>query len=111
MKCMKCGRDLKDSSAFCADCQADMEKHPVKPNTPIYLPPRTAAPPPKKKPSRKKAVKPEEQVYSLRRNIRWLVLALIIVILGYILTTALLLQVVEKKTGEPITAYISGMEY
>ena len=107
MTCMKCGRELKNSSAFCTDCQAAMEKYPVNPNTAVYLPSRNITPPPKKKQVRKKAVKPEEQVASLRRNIRWLVLALLIVIVGYILTTALLLQVAEKRSGET-TSYSSG---
>ena len=96
MNCMKCGRELKDSAVFCPDCAAEMEKYPVKPGTPVNLPPRTFSPPAKKK-NRRRALKPEEQAARLRHSVRWLSLALVVVIIAFVLVTVMLLQVLEQR--------------
>jgi len=36
---MKCGKETKSDRFFCQECLDDMERYPVKPDTPVYLPP------------------------------------------------------------------------
>ena len=38
MNCMKCGRETGSDAVFCADCLDHMERHPVPPNTLVYVP-------------------------------------------------------------------------
>ena len=65
---MKCGKETKSDRFFCQECLEDMERYPVKPDTPVYLPPvirqerktQRFTPPPA----------PEEQVAQLRRTNR-----------------------------------------
>lgn len=76
MNCMKCGKDTVEGQAFCPECQKEMARHPVNPNTPVILPKRvqTASP---KKVSRKKAIPPEEQVLLLKKRVRTLSILLV----------------------------------
>ena len=68
MHCMKCGRDIAEDQAFCPECLANMERHPVRPGTVILLP--TPEKQPKKPLLRKKAPPTvEEQVASLKKTI------------------------------------------
>ena len=90
MKCMRCGNDTTGDSVFCDDCLADMERHPVKPGTPINLPRRDAQPAPKR--SKKRTLRPEEQIHALRRLVIWLMALSILLSLAlaacvYMLTT------------------------
>ena len=98
MNCLKCGRTLKDQLVFCPDCQADMEKYPVKPGTPIQLPAQPKLSPAKKKPARrKKALKPEERIPRLRSAIRWLIFALVVSLLAFILTAGMVLMLLDQR--------------
>lgn len=81
MKCMKCGTGIQTGQVFCAECQADMEKHPVKPGTPVLLPRREKQTASKR--GRRRVPKPEEQISSLRR------IALMLSILCIVLALAL----------------------
>lgn len=100
MNCLKCGRTLKDQLVFCPDCQADMEKYPVKPGTPIQLPAQPKVAPAKKKPARKKkALKPEERLPRMRSAIRWLILALVVSLLAFVLTAAMVLMLLDQRDG------------
>lgn len=38
MNCMKCGRETKEDAVFCEDCLDHMNRHPVPPNTLVYVP-------------------------------------------------------------------------
>lgn len=78
MKCMKCGTAITSGQVFCENCLQGMANHPVKPGTPIQLPPKATSVAPKPSHKRvKKVRKPEEQVIHLRKT----VFALILVIL------------------------------
>ena len=100
MNCLKCGRTLKDQLVFCPDCQADMEKYPVKPGTPIQLPTQPKLVPAKKKPSRrKKVLKPEERLPRMRSAIRWLIFALVVSLLAFVLTAAMVLMLLDQRDG------------
>ena len=82
---MRCGRKVEETQAFCAECLEKMEKQPVKPGTPVYIPVRSA--PAATKPARvTKEKTPEEQISALGGWIRILVAC----VLG--LTTALALS-------------------
>lgn len=81
MNCMRCGRDIPLGQAFCKECLADMEQHPVKPDTPVQLP---SPPPPvqhKTRTHNRKQKKPEEQLVSLRKRMRLQTLVFILVVL------------------------------
>ena len=36
--CMKCGRETKEDAVFCEECLDYMDRHPVPPNTLVYVP-------------------------------------------------------------------------
>ena len=77
MYCIKCGKDTVLDQIFCPDCQQEMERYPVKPNTPVVLPKRPQAPSVKKTP-RKKSIPPEEQIANLKRRVRFLTILLLL---------------------------------
>ena len=93
MNCMKCGRELKTSGVFCEDCLADMEKYPVKPNITIHLPYRPAPAPVRKR--KQKYVKPEDQIRHLKKVRNWLIGLLIVAILAFAASAAMLLHLLD----------------
>ena len=97
MNCMKCGQKVKGQQVFCEDCLAIMETYPVKPGTPIQLPP----PPPKNpapvKVNKRRPKKPEEIILQLRSKVRLLTLALIVAMLAFIATAVMLLWLLENQ--------------
>lgn len=104
MRCLKCGREIKDTQVFCEGCQGSMEHYPVKPGTPIQLPHRQTPPVVKKKPSkRKKALKPEEQIPRLRHTIRLLTVALIGAIIAFALAALATLYLLEQRDGRNVS--------
>ena len=117
MNCMKCGRETVDSEAFCTECLADMEKHPVRPGTLIVLPQRKEETNPKKNHSRRKAAPPpEEQVKRLKKlvrkqNIAIVVLFLLLLAAGHFVGMYLLDATAEFLPGQnyqSITDVFSG---
>ena len=104
MRCLKCGRDIADEQVFCEDCQTVMAQYPVKPGTPIQLPPRHIEPAAKKKPAKKKKVlKPEEQVLKLRHSIRLLTVALIGVVIAFLLAALLTLHLLDQRDDRSVS--------
>ena len=82
MNCMKCGREAEDSNVFCAECLAEMEKYPVRPGVVVHLPRRREEPATKKGYGRRKAaIPPEEQVKRLKKLVRRLNVALVVLFL------------------------------
>lgn len=91
MACMKCGKKLGESQVFCDECLEKMAQSPVPPNAAVKLPERPSATPVKKK------QKPhryfwniENEIGPLRSKVRWLTFALIIAIIGFLLSVALI---------------------
>ena len=78
MHCLKCGRELESQQMFCNDCLADMERYPVAPGTPVHIPLRKAPAPTRS--SRRRKISPEEQIRILKKRIRSLTIALVIII-------------------------------
>ena len=99
-KCMKCGRPRAENQAFCEECLADMERHPVKPGVVVLLPQhdRAARPAPRR---RHAVLPPEEQLAKLKKQIISLWLALILALgaagaLGWFLFQDLMAHEAEK---------------
>ena len=86
MNCMKCGREIDAEQVFCDTCLEDMARHPVRPGTVVLLPNHGKQPPKKAVPKKKAPPTVEEQLASAKRNIKFLrVTALILVLLAGIL--------------------------
>ena len=90
MNCMRCGVEITPESVFCDDCLADMEKHPVKPGTPVNLPRREKQQPVKR--VRKRVHKPDEVISTLRRIIGWLLTIVLILAIALTITIYLLVS-------------------
>lgn len=86
MNCIKCGQEPEAGQVFCQDCLFDMERHPVRINTPVHIPQQ----PPKKIVHRRPGIPVEEQVKRLKRANQKLIL--LMVLLAFITTFAVLLS-------------------
>lgn len=97
MHCIKCGVELKDSGVFCAKCLEGMEKDPVKTNATVQLPVRPAPASAKKKSHRQKYAKPEDQIRHLKHQLRWIFLTLVVSLVAFALTAAMLIQLLNRR--------------
>lgn len=93
MKCLKCGTSITSDQVFCDPCLEDMERHPVKPGTPIVLPNRPERP--VGKTSHKRIKKPDEQIKNLRSFIFWLLLLVVALIVALAITLHMLFSATE----------------
>ena len=97
MTCMKCGKETNASQVFCNECLTEMEKHPVKPDTPVQLPQR----PTQDKPSpRTREQTPADTIRSLRGLVRWLTILITILSLLLCATAAFLLHTLDKSAND-----------
>ena len=69
MHCLRCGREIENEQVFCFLCESIMVKQPVKQNTVVTLPDRSARP--RTNPVRKPQ-KQEDDSEQLRQTIRQL---------------------------------------
>lgn len=81
MTCMKCGREIPTGQVFCDSCLEVMEKYPIKPDTVVQLPRRSAQSVQKKQAPRRRQLSPEEQIPLLKRTCRRLALCVIALLL------------------------------
>ncbi len=95
MKCMRCGTEIHAGTGFCESCLAEMEKHPVDPNTPVNLPRREKHVPVKR--SRKRHLKPEELIRKMRRLILWLMAIILVLVMA--LTATIYMLVSQPEQG------------
>lgn len=91
MYCLKCGKDTKKEQVFCESCLKGMLPYPVKPDAVVNIPHREPAAV-KKQTGRKRPQTPEEQVISLRKAVRRLRIAAILLFLLLALAVGLLVQ-------------------
>lgn len=84
MECLKCRRETQAGEVFCPECLKVMAASPVKPGTPVTLPRRDSL---RRPVPQKKAMKPEEVIAKLRKKIRLLLIA--VVVLGLLLAASL----------------------
>lgn len=105
MKCMRCGTGITSGAVFCEECLADMEKHPVKPGTPINLPRREKQQSVKR--SKKRFYKPEEHISALRRLVAWLMTLIIILVLALTAAVYMLVNQPDQNDG----SWLPGQNY
>lgn len=94
MKCLKCGTVITSDQVFCETCLTDMERHPVKPGTPIVLPNRPERP--AGKTAHKRVRKPDEQIANLRGFIFWLLLLIVALGTALTVTVFMLISAIEE---------------
>ena len=99
MRCMKCGREIKEQQVFCEICLTEMEKYPVKATATVQLPPRTETSVVKKKVRKRRDSKPEDQIRHQRLVIRCLCAALAVSLAAFALTAAMLLKLIEERNS------------
>lgn len=90
MKCLRCGKDVAEEQVFCPECLADMQAHPVNPNTPVLLPDRKNRENIKRESFQVAASVWEKQVSRLKNKIGWLIFFIILLLLLLILAVAML---------------------
>ena len=105
MKCMRCGTEIIGQAVFCEECLADMEKHPVKPGTPINLPRREKQQVAKR--SRERIPKPEEQLSALRRLVIWQLVVIILLVL--VLTASIYMLFNQPSPAD--SKWLPGQNY
>ena len=103
MNCLKCGRETAAEQIFCLECQAEMEKYPVKPGTVVQLPQRKENPSPRR--VKRRSQTSEEHIRQLQKRIRTLSLLLF---LSALVIVALLIPTIEHLTEEH---YLPGQNY
>lgn len=91
MNCLRCGRETVNEQVFCEKCQATMKKYPVKPGTAVHLPDRKAL---ENRPQVQHLRQPtaEELLPQLRRTVRILVAAVVLLSVSLGITAWLLVR-------------------
>lgn len=100
MHCMKCGVEIPAEQVFCDSCLSGMQKHPVKPETPVVLPPKAFTPVPKRTGTHHR--RPRRQEDGLTRlRIRLRLLACVCLLLTAALAVSASYIVHLKNQSEP----------
>ena len=76
VNCMKCGRETKVDAVFCDECLEHMDRHPVPPNTLVYVPSEKDRASAKKHSNLPPVVTAEDQVKRLTKKVHVLGLLL-----------------------------------
>lgn len=97
MHCLKCGKEAQENQVFCEGCLEDMKKHPVKPGTPVQLPLRSERSQAKKPAHKGRSLPPEEQVTRLRKLVRRLTVAMVVLALVLCAVAAALAQTLLNR--------------
>ena len=105
MQCLKCGKDVSSSPAFCDACLAERERYPVKPGTAIQLPKREA--PARLTPLREASA--ADRLSQARKIIRWLYLTVALLALLLSITGIMLIRTLDRaaQPKEPV----KGQDY
>ena len=96
MKCLRCGNNAPKEQLFCDDCLADMEKHPVKPGTPIQLPKRNENAVIKRGNFRLAISKWQDQIFRLKYTIFWLIVIIVLLLAVLTLGICMMLQLTPE---------------
>lgn len=79
MSCLRCGRDTENQQVFCAACLEEMARHPVRSDTPVYLPVRKTREAPRKQYRWQRRERSAEEIIAiLRKRVRILTAACVI---------------------------------
>ena len=100
MSCMRCGKEMEESLVFCPECLADMERHPVKPGTPIQLPVRNNDNGTKRARFRLAESKWMDKIFLLKYIIFWLVVLVVLLAAALAICICMLLQVTPDWINE-----------
>lgn len=110
MKCMRCARETAPQQVFCNACLEDMARHPVRSDTPIYLPVRKPKEAPRKKSRRfRRERTAEEMVMILRKRVK--VLTALTVIMVMMLSAAMAGVWLAKKQGADLSIPNIGQNF
>lgn len=96
--CIKCGKELSTTKAFCEECLEVMERYPIPSGTPIVIHKRIAV---SKKAPGKKKLSPEEQVVKLRRQVKRLTAVLIVFIIILAIGVTWLVREIREPGKDP----------
>ena len=96
MSCMRCGKDTTENNIFCNECLADMERHPVKPGTPILLPDRENRGTVKRASFKLAASKWQDKIFRLKYTIFWLIVLIVLLSAALALCICMLLQITPE---------------
>ena len=111
MGCLRCGRDVEEGQAFCQDCLVEMGKHPIDPNTVVQIPLRKDPAAGKKAP-RRRGPSPEEQIQILKRRVRILTAAVIVLAIGCLVLSVLTYRIQQRyqfRPGQNYTSVVSTL--
>lgn len=98
MNCLKCGKAVPSSQAFCHDCLQSMDSYPVPAGTPVHIPQREKSP--QIKPHRKTHRGYADTVRLMRKVIRGLCIALAVLTGALCVLLAGLLYTLDKYNEE-----------
>jgi hypothetical protein len=96
MKCLRCGNKAPKEQLFCDDCLADMEKHPVKPGTPIHIPKRNENIVIKRGNFRLAISKWQDQIFRLKYTIFWLIVVIVLLLAVLTVGICMMLQLTPE---------------
>ena len=108
MSCLKCGQEVSAGQIFCDSCLADMERHPVKPGTPVIIPNQNAPLPSKR--SYKRTNKSQDLITAQRRLIGWLLTTVIILILGLAAMTFMMFHYKNQLDQRSVMETVSDVQ-
>lgn len=100
MSCMRCGKETDENQVFCAECLADMERHPVKPGTPIQLPTRRESGTTKRHSFRVAASKWQDKIFLLKYIIFWMTVLIVLLVAALVLCICMLLRLTPDWINE-----------
>lgn len=109
MNCLRCGRETSGQQVFCDACLDDMARHPVKSDTPIYLPVRKVSETPKNKRRFRRERTAEEIIAILRKRVR--VLTALVLILVMMFAAAMTGVWLAKKQGADLSIPDIGQNF
>ncbi len=100
MGCLKCGRKTENNQVFCPACQEVMRQHPIKPGTIVHIPRRSAPTSDKTASETQWETTPAGQVDRLRRSVRWLTAAIVVLSLLLCITAGMLIRTLLHSANQ-----------
>lgn len=102
MSCIRCGKETDVDQIFCDECLQDMERHPVKPGTPIQLPVRENRSAVKRSSFKLASSKWQDRIFRLKYIIFWLIVLVVLLAAALALCISMLLQVTPEWINDLI---------
>lgn len=100
LKCMKCGKETRNTDVFCVECLTVMEKYPVKPGTLAYIPARSESAAARQIRKAKEKT-PEEQIKGLHKLVQMLVIGILTLATTLSISIGVLVYVMTEETAVP----------